>query len=157
VDGYRRIHPKYTPSEIFFAATTAGRSWRGQLIEAELRAAEGSPTWVYQVNWPSPKDGGKWRAAHTIDIALGFDNTDVPDALTGNGGDAHKLAALVSEMFIQFAKTGAPQHPQIPSWPQYRADTRSTLIVDLPLRVEQDPRGPERRLFADSPYRQPGT
>ena len=25
---YRRLYPRYTPSEVFFAATTAGRSWR---------------------------------------------------------------------------------------------------------------------------------
>ncbi|MGZ3298779.1 MAG: carboxylesterase/lipase family protein, partial [Asticcacaulis sp.] len=32
---YRRLYPRYSPSEVFFAATTAGRSWRGAVIEAE--------------------------------------------------------------------------------------------------------------------------
>src|SRR5690606_8188034 len=32
---YRRWYPKLTPTELFFAATTAGRSWRGAVIELE--------------------------------------------------------------------------------------------------------------------------
>ena len=32
---YRKQYPAWTPTEIFYAATTAGRSWRGQVIEAE--------------------------------------------------------------------------------------------------------------------------
>jgi para-nitrobenzyl esterase len=157
VSEYRRIYPNYTPTEIFFAATTAGRSWRGQIIEAELRAAQQSPTWVYQVDFRSPRDGGKWRAAHMIDIPLAFDNTHVPDALTGDGDAARQMAASVSEAFIAFAKTGKPAHPAIPDWPPYRLDSRSTMIFDVPSRLARDPRGDERRLFAKAPYIQPGT
>src|SRR5262245_43277703 len=36
---YRRWYPQYTPADVFFAATTASRSWRGQVIEAERRAS----------------------------------------------------------------------------------------------------------------------
>ena len=154
---YRRIYPKYTPSEVFFAATTAGRSWRGQVIEAEQRAAARAPTWVYQVNFRSPLDGGKWRASHTIDIALSFDNTDAPEALTGNAEPARQLAAVVSETWIAFAKTGNPNQRRIPAWPQYATDARATLIVDHPPRIEHDPRASERALFEAFPYRQPGS
>ena len=38
---YRRLFPDFTPEQIFFAATTAARSWRGQVIEAEERARAG--------------------------------------------------------------------------------------------------------------------
>jgi para-nitrobenzyl esterase len=49
---YRRLYPSYSPSDVFFAATTAGRSWRGQLEELEARAKQpGSPTWSYQFNF----------------------------------------------------------------------------------------------------------
>jgi para-nitrobenzyl esterase len=77
--------------------------------------------------------------------------------LTGDGSDARRLAAIVSQTCIAFAKTGNPNHPQIPAWPQYSIDARATLIVDLPPRVEHDPRGRERELFANYPYRQPGS
>ena len=35
---YRRLYPQYSASDVFFAATTAGRSWRAAIVEAELRA-----------------------------------------------------------------------------------------------------------------------
>ncbi len=48
--------PDWSPTEIFYAATTAGRSWRGQVIEAEARAQAGAPGWVYQVDFTSRTD-----------------------------------------------------------------------------------------------------
>src|SRR4029453_3410811 len=51
VTEYRRMYPNYTPTEVFFAATTAGRSWRGAVIEAEERAKSGSPAFAYQLDW----------------------------------------------------------------------------------------------------------
>ena len=37
---YREWHPEYSPADVFFAATTDSRSWRGQVIEADRRAAQ---------------------------------------------------------------------------------------------------------------------
>ena len=154
---YRRLYPNYSPSEVFFAATTAGRSWRGQVIEAELRARANAPTWVYQLDWRSPLDGGKWRAPHTLDIPLAFDNTGAPGALCGDSAAARQMASLVSSAFIAFAKTGNPNVAGLPSWPEYRLEQRATLIFDLPPAIVNDPRGAERRLFGSAPYVQPGT
>src|SRR5579859_7213339 len=100
---YRRLYPSYSPSDVFFSATTAGRSWRAAIIEAELKAEQGAPAYVYQVDWPSPVDGGKWRAPHTIDIALAFDNVAAPGAIAGNSPDSQHMADLMSEAFIAFA------------------------------------------------------
>jgi para-nitrobenzyl esterase len=55
---YRRWYPQYSPSDVFFTATTAGRSWRAAIVEEELRAAQGSPAFAYQLDWGSPQDGG---------------------------------------------------------------------------------------------------
>jgi para-nitrobenzyl esterase len=68
VAAYRKIYPSYSPSDVYFAASTAGRSWKAAIIQAEERAKAGAPAYVYQVDWKSPKDGGIWGAPHTIDI-----------------------------------------------------------------------------------------
>jgi len=68
VETYRRTYPDYSAADVFFAATTAGRSWRGQVEESDARARQGAPTWVYQMDLGSPKDGGKWGAPHAFDI-----------------------------------------------------------------------------------------
>jgi len=157
IEEYRRMFPEMSASEVMFAASTAGRSWRGQVIEAEERAKQGGPTWVYQLNWPSPIDGGKWRAPHGLDIPLAFDTTGAPNARSGDGENARRMANVMSETFLAFARNGNPNNSVIPEWVQYDLETRSTMIFDVPTRMEDDPRGDERRLFSVVPYIQPGT
>ncbi len=154
---YRRLYPKYSASDVFFSATTAARSWRGAIIEAELRAQAGTPVFAYELDWPSPVDGGKWRAPHTLDIPLVFDNVDVPGALTGNGDGAHAMADQMCEAFMAFARTGDPNCPAVPKWTPYTLRNRETMLFDLPSRMANDPRGDERQLFAKVPYIQQGT
>ena len=154
---YREWFPGITPTELFYKATTAGRSWRAAIVEDELRAQAGTPVFAYQVDFQSPIDGGKWHAPHTIDIALSFDNTDKPGALAGNGPEARALAAQMSETFIAFARTGDPNNKALPTWKPYTLPNRETMIFDVNSRLENDPRGRERELFATVPFIQQGT
>jgi para-nitrobenzyl esterase len=154
---YRRIYPRYTPSDVFFAATTASRSWRAAIVEAELRAQQGAHAYVYQLDWKSPQDAGKWGAPHTLDIPLVFDNPEKPGSITGADARAHKMAARMADCFIAFAHTGNPNHAGIPSWRTYDMSRRQTLVFDDDTRMESDPRGDERRLFAKVPFTQQGT
>lgn len=153
---YRRLYPRYSPSEVFFAATTAARSWRAAVIEAEERADSGSPAFAYQLDWSTPKDGGKFGAPHASDIQLVFDNIDKQGA-TAVGPNAQPMADQMSETFIAFARTGNPNNKHLPRWEPYTLPRRRTMVFDTPSHTEDDPRGAERRLFAKVPYMQPGT
>ncbi len=158
VADYRRWYPRYSPTDVFFAATTAARSWKGLVLESERRARQGgAPTYVYELDWRTPVDGGKWRAPHTLDIPLAFENIAAGRSMTGEGPEARRMADLVAGAFLAFARTGDPDGPGLPHWPRFNLATRPTMIFDLPPHVDDDPRGPERRLFAPVPYVQPGT
>jgi para-nitrobenzyl esterase len=154
---YRRLYPGYTPSDVFFAATTAGRSWRGAIEEAEARARQNAPTWVYQLDWGSPLDGGKFGAMHTLDIPLMFDNIRQPGSRTGDGTDAQRVADSMSESLIALARTGSPSHRGLPTWKQYSLERRETMLFDVRPRLENDPRGGERKLYQRVPFIQRGT
>ena len=157
---YRAWYPRYTASDVFFAATTASRSWRPAIIEAERRAAPSSAephTWVYELDWPSPVDGGKWGAPHMLDIPLNLDNVAVAPGMTGDGPDARRMADIMSGMCIQFARTGNPNHAGLSHWSPYSLKQRATMCFDLPPRLVDDPRGNERRLVEQVPYVQRGT
>lgn len=155
VGEYRRLYPNYSPSEVLFAASTASRSWRAAVIEAEARARQGSPAYVYQLDFPSPDD--RLQAFHGLDIALVFDNIAAPGSRTGTGPAAQGVADTMSEAFLAFARTGDPNHPGMPQWRPYGLERRQTMIFDVATRMEDDPRGAERELFAKVPYVQPGT
>jgi para-nitrobenzyl esterase len=155
---YRRWYPNYTPSDAFFSITTAARSWRSLIIESERRVQQGgAPTYVFQLNWKSPMDGGKWRAAHAMEIPFVFDNVKYGASQVGIGVDQQKMADIMSEVWIAFARTGNPDTPAIPHWPTFDLKNRPTMIFDLIPRVENNPRGQERLLFAPVQYVQPGT
>jgi para-nitrobenzyl esterase len=154
---YRRLYPGYSASDVFFALTTASRSWRGAIIEAEARAAQPAPTYAYQLDWGSPADGGKWGAFHGLDIPLVFGNLEAEGSLTGGGEAARAVSAQMSDAFIAFARSGNPGHHGIPEWEPYRLRRRQTMVFDVSPRLVDDPRGAERRLFAKVPFIQQGT
>ncbi len=154
---YRRLYPKYTPSDVFFAATTAGRSWRGAVIEAEERARQGAPAYAYQLDWGSPLDGGKFGAFHTLDIPLILDNIHQPGSRTGTGKEAQAVSRQLSGALLALAKTGSPNHEDIPEWKPYSLAKRETMIFDVPPHLENDPRGAERKFYAQVPFVQRGT
>ena len=154
---YRRLYPEYTPSDVFFAATTAGRSWRGAIIEAEERARQGSPAWVYQLDWRSPADGGRLRAFHTLDIPLVFDNTGAEGSKTGTDARARTMAARMSNALIALARHGDPNHAASPSWSPYTLPQRQTMVFDDDSGLQDDPRSGERKLYERVPFSQRGT
>lgn len=147
---FRARYPAYGPLDVFYAATTAGRSWRGQVEEAEARARAGVPGWVYQVDFASRTDPAR-GAFHTMDIPLVFGTLDAPGSQTGTGEDARAASRAMQDAFCRFAVSGEA------AWPRYTLETRATMIFDAASRVENDPRRWERELFARVPYVQPGT
>lgn len=153
---YRQHFPDWSPTDVFYAATTAGRSWRGQVIEAEERAKAGAPGWVYQVDFTSRTDPRR-GAFHTMDIPLAFGTLDAPGSQTGTGADARAASKALQDSFVALASRGDPNHAGLPHWPKYDLTTRATMLIDAASRVANDPRRWQRELFARVPYIQPGT
>lgn len=157
VDEYRRIYPGYTPSQVFFAATTAARSWRGAIIEAEERAQQqGADTFVYQLDFPSPVKP-ELGAPHTLDIPLMFRNLDAERSIAGTGKESFAVSSMMSDALVGFARTGIPGSSLLPKWAPFTLPDRETMIIDTSPRMENDPRGDERKVFEKVPYVQPGT
>lgn len=157
VAAYRAEYPERSPAEVFFSATTAGRSWRGQVEEADARARQGAPTWVYRFDLPWSEDGGKWGAPHTVDIGYVFRNFDKPGAMPGEAAAARRISDEISTAFVALARAGTPLHSGIADWPQYRIPARNTLVFGDRTQVQSDPRGAERKLFSKVPFIQWGS
>ncbi|MEZ5961621.1 MAG: carboxylesterase/lipase family protein [Hyphomonadaceae bacterium] len=148
---YRRLYPHYSPSEVYFAASTAARSWRGALIELEERARANAPAFAYQLDWQAPAEGGIFGAPHTLDIPLVFGNLEASNYIATRTDEGEAMSRTMMEAFLRFARTGDP------GWAPYTLPQRATMIFDDSSRVDNDPRGAEREFFARIPYVQPGT
>jgi para-nitrobenzyl esterase len=153
---YRKQFPTWSATEIFYAATTAGRSWRGQVIEAEERARAGVPAWVYQLDFASPVEPVR-GAAHTHDIPLVFGTIGAEGTVSGTGPAAQAVSATMMRAFVNLAAKGDPNGAGVPAWPKHTLPQRQTMLFDTRSRVTNDPRKWQRELFARVPYIQPGT
>ncbi len=154
---YRQTYPNYSPADVFFAASTAGRSWKAAIIQDEERARAGAPAYAYQVNWKSPKEGGIFGAPHTIDIGLVFGTLDAKGSIVGTGPDSVAMSNTMSDAFINFARSGDPNGGALPKWEPYTLERRQTMVFDTVSRQEDDPRGVERKFFNQVPFTQFGT
>lgn len=152
---YRAHHPDWTPEQVYYAATTAGRSWPGQVIEADARARAGAgKTWVYCLTRRSPVDPLR-GAAHTDDIpyvfgTLGVSGSAWGGSYSGTDAGAEATRTVLQGAFVRLAKTGDA------GWQPYRLPSRATLLASEKPRVESDPRGWEREMWGQAPYVQPG-
>jgi para-nitrobenzyl esterase len=147
------MHPDWSPDQVLIAATTAGRSWRGAVIEAEERAKAGAPAWVYQLDFAGAMASGRKGAFHTADIPLVFDNVAAGASEPG----AQMVADTMSDAFIALARDGDPNHAGLTRWERYDLPRRQTMLFDVVSRQADDPRGDEREFFSAIPYIQPGT
>lgn len=138
LDQFRARYPSDSPEQIFHRMVTAGRSWRGQVEEADARARAGArKTWVYQLDFE--------QAKHTDDIGLSFGTFEDPTPAR------QAMSDRVMDAFVRFARTGNP------GWAPYSVPRRETMVFDTRSRVVSDPRRWEREMFARVPYIQPGS
>lgn len=150
IGAFRERTPRAKPFDLWSHIAASGV--RGSAIEqAKRKAAQGSaPAYLYWFTWQTPILSGRPRAFHCAEIAFVFDNTDRCETMTGGGAEPRALAGKMCDAWIQFARTGNPNHPQLPRWPAFSPETVPTMIFDNPLRVEMNPDGAEQRSVAET-------
>jgi len=78
-----------------------------------------------------------------------FDNVAKSESMSGIGEEQQKIADMMSEAWLAFARTGNPNHAGLPAWPQYNNEERPVMLFDLTPQVVNDPHGPQRKIFLD--------
>jgi len=139
IDLYRKITPSATPSDIFFLIASDYNYGAPTMKIAERRAALGkTPVYLYYFTWETPVQGGLLKSPHNLEIPFAFDNI-LTVKLTGGGPEAMSLADKVSDTWIAFARTGNPNTPKLPHWPEFTAKDRATMVIDNTSKVVSDP------------------
>jgi para-nitrobenzyl esterase len=149
IGAFRQRTPRAKPFDLWSHIAASGV--RGSAIEqARLKAAQGrAQAYLYWFTWQTPILSGRPRAFHCSEIAFVFDNTDRCETMTGGGAEPRALAGKMCDAWIQFARTGNPNHPRLPHWPAFAAETVPTMIFDTAPRVEMNPDGGEQRSVAE--------
>src|SRR6266850_2527786 len=150
IDAYRRDYPEATPFDLY--ATIAAAPFRRPAVEqATRKAALGTaPAYSYVYCWRTPVLDGRPGSFHAAEIAFTFDNADICDHYSGGTTEALLLSKQISTAWVNFARTGNPNHNGLPHWPAYTSEQRATMYFDTPCAVRNDPEREGLRLIAQS-------
>ncbi len=58
---------------------------------------------------------------------------------TGGGAEARELAEKVSGAWVNFARTGNPNHEGLPAWPVFSPAEKPTMVFNRSCAVLNDP------------------
>lgn len=126
---FEKAFPGYQPIDLIDTDFTfrPGAVEQGNLKSAVEGAA---PVYMYMFAWESPVMDGRLRSTHCMEIPFVFNNTDRHASMTGGGEDARKLGKIMSEAWLNFARTGKPAAEGMPEWPAYTAENGATMWFD---------------------------
>ncbi|AYQ31932.1 carboxylesterase/lipase family protein [Runella sp. SP2] len=104
----------------------------GAVSQAKQKSslAGGAPVYMFMFTWQSPVMDGKYKAVHCMEIPFVFNNIARCEEMTGGFKDAYVLADKMSQSWINFAKTGNPNHAGLPKWDAYTAEKGTTMFFD---------------------------
>jgi len=148
IDAYQRDYPKANPFDLY--ATIAASSFRRPAFEQASRKAAlgGAPAYSYIYSWRTPVLDDRPGSFHACEIAFTFDNAEICDHYSGGTPEAFVLSKQISTAWVNFARTGNPNHDGLPHWPAYTSEQRATMYFDTPCTVRNNPEGEGLRLIA---------
>jgi len=145
---FRQRTPGAKPADLFSRIASAPVRQAAVKQAAAKAALNKAPVYLYWFGWQTPIFDGRPRAFHCAEIPFVFCNTDRCDTMTGGGPDARALSAKIADAWIQFARTGDPNHPGIPNWPRFSPKTAATMMLDNNMHVALNPDGLELKSIA---------
>jgi len=132
------LYPAANPFQIFSIAATA-QIRSTALSQARLKVAQAkAPVYCYQFDWQTPILDGRPMAFHCAEIAFAFDNTSIAENMTGDGPEARALAEKVCDAWLNFARSGNPNHKGLPEWKSFSADSTGTMYFDTETKFREN-------------------
>jgi para-nitrobenzyl esterase len=140
-----------TPRDTFDAIDTDYQFRIPSIRLAEAQSQHHKNTFMYLFSWKSPWEGGKYGAMHALELSFVFGIL-----LDKNQGifprkteETQELSGKMMDAWISFARTGNPNHENIPELLPYDLQKRATIAFDKEITIVEDPYCDERILWDD--------
>lgn len=129
---------------------------------AERQHARGMHAYAYHFAFEPlyAPDGHNLGVCHTCELPFVFDNLGTPRLypdssspdLTQASEPARKVAMLMSSYWINFARTGDPNGPGLPQWPQIQSVATGPVLQISDHPVAADSLGPDKTKLYQALY-----
>lgn len=130
---FKAAYPEKRPADAYFIDL---RFRPGAIRDLDMKAKQhGAPVYSYMFTFESPVLDGIAMAWHCSEIPYIFNNAALVNTATGGESGALALGNLMSEAWINFARTGKPSAAGLPEWPAYTEASESTMVFDTVPRV----------------------
>ncbi len=149
-DAMRKVHPTTKPAEILSFLSAQNPM---AFLQAQRKAAQNAaPAYLYMFAWHTPQLAGRPRAFHCSEIPFAFGNTDKCENYTGSSPAAKALANKMAMAWINFARSGNPNHPGLPNWSSFNKQNGAMMVFNNTCEVKIDPDGEARQVLERAYY-----
>jgi para-nitrobenzyl esterase len=146
---YRRLHPEKRNQMLWLTAESDDtRRWNAQLLNRLKYEQGGAPSYLYFFDWHSPVHDERMGAYHCLEIPFVFYNLDIGASMTGAAQSRYELGHVMSAAWAAFARTGDPNHPDMPAWPAFNPIDYPTMVFGDEVKAVNDPNREERLALA---------
>jgi para-nitrobenzyl esterase len=156
VELYKRIHPDMRNQMLWLTAESDdSRRWNAQELCGLKQAQNAAPAYLYFFDWHSPVHNNRMGSYHCLDIPFVLYNMDIGASMTGSDQGRYQLSHVMSAAWAAFARTGNPDHADMPHWPAFDAATLPTMMFGKEVRVANDPNRETRLALAELRRKRP--
>jgi para-nitrobenzyl esterase len=147
---YKRRHPE-TRNRMLWLMAESDDTRRHLAQElCRLKAEQGTAaSYLYFFDWQSPVHNDRMGSYHTLDIPFVFYNMDIGASMTGSDQARYELGHVMSAAWAAFARTGDPNHADMPTWPKFDPSSYPTMVFGSRVHVANDPNKEERLALAE--------
>ncbi|MFX1277053.1 MAG: carboxylesterase/lipase family protein [Promethearchaeota archaeon] len=137
------------PKDIFDAIMTDGTFRIPTIRLLEAQSPHQPNTYNYMFTLPSTGLNGILGVCHALEIPFIFSTLEAPNVknFVKANSQTKALSEKMMDAWINFARTGNPNHKNIPEWPAYNAETRATMIFGEECKIENAIFDQERKLW----------
>lgn len=115
------------------------RRWSAQYLNRMKYEQGSAPSYLYLFDWHSPVHDNRMGSYHTLEIPFVFNNVDVAASMTGADSSRYQLAHVMSAAWAAFARTGDPNHADMPTWAPFTTENYPTMMFGDEVRAVNDP------------------
>ncbi len=135
INAFAEAYPNYTPQDLL----SIDWLFRPKTIITADEIAENrqAKTWMYMFTWHSPVNKG---SVHGQELKFCFNTLhragrDLPNPTEAD----QRLADTMSSVWAQFAKTGDPNIPGLPTWHPYTKENGELMVLDYDCTIRNNP------------------